>query len=183
MNDKIQIKTVITRTEVSNEGKLLIYTDVSDKSYIASTQVRSYIENSKYSVIGNMYELTISSDIVEFIKYVNGTLDTIKQKSFEQSEQKNIVTLSMLLDCAHKSKSLASIQTQIIEKTDEYVLVQAVVNGNFTSYGHASKENVKGDKIKNLVAVAETRAIVRALKLATNYGEKVLDEDDATDDN
>jgi len=83
-----------------------------------------------------------------------------------------IVNFETLLDDAH-SKGLKGISTQLlaIDLEKRYALFKAVATGEKGSYeghGEVTVENV-GNFVKiHWLRMAETRAIVRALKLYTN---------------
>lgn len=114
-----------------------------------------------------------------------GDLKIIKQaekKSESGSWEDDIVNFETLLNDAHaKFEDLLSIETQMIQIDLEkkYALFKATVtidnkdnldyHNKFEAHGDATEENVTGDFIKpHFIRMAETRAIVRALRWATN---------------
>lgn len=102
------------------------------------------------------------------------TIIKVAEKKSEGWED-DIVNFETLLNDAHaRFKDLLSIKTEMIQVDVEkkYALFKATVtaNGqNYEAHGDATEENVKGDFIKpHFIRMAETRAIVRALRWATN---------------
>lgn len=86
---------------------------------------------------------------------------------------KEFVTHAGLLEVAHKLK-VCSITTEAIEITEERAFFKAKVimpnNRIFTGYGDADKSNVNQMILPHKIRMAETRAINRALRFATNIG-------------
>jgi len=90
---------------------------------------------------------------------------------------KDFITHRGLLAIAH-DKGLHSIETELItEPTAEIIVFKAtaimstgVHEKKFTGYGDASKSNVNAMVAPHMLRMAETRAINRALRLATNVG-------------
>lgn len=94
---------------------------------------------------------------------------------------RDYVTLEGLLDRAHKG-GLSSIRTKVLvlpHESDGIAVAHAEVitsQGVFEGTGDASTDNV-GDGIgPHLVRMAETRAIVRALRWATNSASTAAEE-------
>ena len=112
---------------------------------------------------------------------------------------KDFVTHAGLLDMAHK-KGLITIKTDLINWEKDPIIVKAEVtlsektkdrddkgnpvyfNTAFTAYGDASDENVNDTIKKHKIRMAETRAINRALRFATNIGMTSIDELENTED-
>ena len=96
---------------------------------------------------------------------------------------KEYVTHAGLLDAAHK-KGLLDISTQMIEKTDDLVVFQATViikdekegQKKFSAFGDASKESLAPQMVPHRIRMAETRALNRALRFATNIGMCSIEE-------
>ncbi len=106
---------------------------------------------------------------------------------------KNFVTHAGLLDEAHK-KGLITIETDLINWEKDPIIVKAKVtlsektkekdaegkevyfNTAFSAYGDASDKNVNDTVRLHKIRMAETRAINRALRLATNIGMTSVDE-------
>jgi hypothetical protein len=91
-------------------------------------------------------------------------------------------TLAGVLSKAH-ADGLSSIETKVIalpfENPQAVAIVQATVTtskGTFQGVGDASKDNVSPDIEPHLVRMAETRAIVRALRWATNSASTAEEE-------
>jgi len=88
-----------------------------------------------------------------------------------------MVTFEDLLTKAHELKEQFSIRTEMlsVDLEKKYALFKAVVTlvdgRSFEGHGDATIENVTGDFIKpHFIRMAETRAIVRALRWYTNNG-------------
>ena len=96
---------------------------------------------------------------------------------------KEFVTFSGLLDVAH-SRGLESIETDLVSADFEkgvFVFKARVKlkNGRVCeSYGDATKDNVGKLVSNHSLRMAETRAIARALRWATNIGMCSLEETD-----
>ena len=105
----------------------------------------------------------------------------------------DMVTFGTLLDKAHKmsdeSKGGLNIETDVIRSGDgspminvenKFAVFKAVVylNGRtFTGHGDATSENIDNPLIsKHIFRMAETRAIVRALRFATNDARCAVEE-------
>lgn len=91
-------------------------------------------------------------------------------------------TLAGLLDKAHRD-GLSSIETRVLSLPHEnplsIAIVQATVTtskGTFQAVGDACEENVGQGIEPHLVRMAETRAIARALRWATNSASTAEEE-------
>ena len=95
---------------------------------------------------------------------------------------KKFITHAGLLEVAHQ-KGLKSIETVMLTQPElgggeETVVFKAIVtmcdkNGmetKFTGHGDANKDNVNSMIVKHKIRMAETRAVNRALRFATNIG-------------
>lgn len=106
--------------------------------------------------------------------------DNIPQEYIILLQGKNFITHQGLLYMAHQKGVEAIITEMIGEPTDKFVMMKATVTmpeGRvFTGYGDASIVNVNAMISKHLPRMAETRAINRALRLATNIGMTSLEE-------
>lgn len=103
-------------------------------------------------------------------------------KEAEKGWEDDIVSFETLLTKAHSLKIPFSIKTKMLELNVEkkFALFKATVfvegkKGEeclyYDGHGDATEENVKGDHIKpHFIRMAETRAIVRALRWYTNNG-------------
>ena len=105
----------------------------------------------------------------------------IKKKSEkkEQGWQGDMIKFGDLLNDAHEKFPKLSITTEKIEVDlkQKYALFKAKVYANknidgervFEAHGDATADNIGTDKVKlHFIRMAETRAIVRALRLLTN---------------
>lgn len=96
---------------------------------------------------------------------------------------KDFVLFSGLLDLAHQD-GLKSIETDIVQFPLECndmtcVITAKVVTdiGTFTGIGDANPQNVGNKAIAlHCIRMAETRAVARALRFATNIGMTALEE-------
>lgn len=94
----------------------------------------------------------------------------------EESKQEGFKTLKDILKRARKDKLVWS--SRIIRESPEGAVVECILMkegsfANFTAFGEASKITVKGPSV-NYLALAETRAVKRALRWyygATEEGE------------
>ncbi len=93
----------------------------------------------------------------------------------------DMVTFEDLLTKAHSLKVPFSIKTKMLEidvekkfalfKARVIVNPETIIKRVFEGHGDATSDNVKGDHIKpHFIRMAETRAIVRALRWYTNNG-------------
>ena len=139
-------------------------------------------------------EITIKDDKVAFVsmKKAEKPAEKSTEKPGSKPKEKtgkwedDMVTFEDLLTKAHKLKVPFSIKTEMlaIDLEKKYALFKAIVlvhndwdveiptmNNVFTGHGDATSENVKGEHIKpHIIRMAETRAIVRALRWYTNNG-------------
>ena len=143
----------------------------------------------EYAKLGDA-EITVKDDKVTFIAMVG---DMQKQDSIQKKSEKkdgkwedDMVTFETLLTKAHELKAKFSIKTEMlaIDLEKKYALFKArviVSNGEiidnerafnvFEGHGDATETNVNGEFIKpHFIRMAETRAIVRALRWYTNNG-------------
>jgi len=108
----------------------------------------------------------------------------VDKKFIKKLQGKEFVLFEGLLDEAHK-KGLSKIETEMDERSNEkQVIFKAIVElkdkeGNintFTGWGDADNDNVNEMVKKHKLRMAETRAIARALRFATNIGMCSIDE-------
>ena len=99
---------------------------------------------------------------------------TIKGREF--------ITFEGLLALAHQDE-LNLIQTELLQHPGpdnaQTAIAHAKVRtarGTFTGVGDASPDNVRQHILPHLIRMAETRAIVRALRWATNTGKAAIEE-------
>jgi len=127
-------------------------------------------------------DLTIKEGKVAFCTMKKDTKDTKDTKDPKKKSGKwedDMVTFEDLLTKAHNLKVPFSIKTEKLEVDLEkkYALFKASIAINpgtqecviFEGHGDATANNVTGDYIKpHFIRMAETRAIVRALRWYTN---------------
>jgi len=131
----------------------------------------------------SLYKTLDKGDEIEL--YLGGTLywdiNLVKKGEGEKKSWADDMTnLKTLLDTAHK-KGLVSITTEMIsvdwEKKNALFKARVLmINGkditkqkSFEGYGDSTQENIDSDKVKlSWIRMAESRAIVRALRWATN---------------
>jgi len=117
----------------------------------------------------------------------------IPQEYMIKLQGKDFITHRGLLAIAHE-KGLHSIETELITEPTADIIVfkaTAIINTGvhekkFTGYGDASKSNVNANIAPHMIRMAETRAVNRALRLATNVGmcsaEETKEEDNPQTD-
>jgi len=129
-------------------------------------------------------EVTIKDNKVTFVsmksKEAKPGVPAKKPESKKKWEDE-MVTFEDLLTKAHDLKAPFSIKTEMlaVDLEKKYALFKAIVDvtgkegfkSSFTGHGDATMENVTGEFIKpHFIRMAETRAIVRALRWYTNNG-------------
>ena len=84
------------------------------------------------------------------------------------------VTKEGLIYYAQKSGQLAGIEVELVEKTQNFCLMKAVVKtkdgGRYEAYGDADINNTNERISPHLIRMAETRAVNRALRIAFPIG-------------
>jgi len=101
----------------------------------------------------------------------------IPQEYMINLQGKDFITHKGLLAIAH-DKGLTSIETELItEPTADIIVFKATAimstglhEKKFSGYGDATQSNVNAMVAPHMLRMAETRAINRALRLATNVG-------------
>jgi len=94
---------------------------------------------------------------------------------------KDYILFAGLLEEAH-NQELESVETKLIQiptKDNPLAIVSAVIRtkkGTFTGLGDASPENVNEFIAPHLIRMAETRALARAFRFATNIGLTAFEE-------
>lgn len=140
-------------------------------------------DNSKDKILGNLEQIRKWRDcevLVDMIGEDNycgiGIIGETKEANLSDKHVINIrgkefVTHEGLLDVAHK-KGLKSIQTEMVDYENKVFKATVVMkdDSTFSAYGDASKDNVNENIRLHILRMAETRAINRALRLATNVG-------------
>jgi hypothetical protein len=106
----------------------------------------------------------------------------VSQEFIFNYQGKDFVLFSGLLELAHQD-GLKFIDTQILqfptEENGQTCVIKATVEtskGRFTGHGDANPKNVGTQVVKHLLRMCETRAIARALRMATNVGLTAYDE-------
>lgn len=107
----------------------------------------------------------------------------IKPEHIVKLHGKDFILFSGLLDVAHQDE-LKSIETDIVQLPDDDNNQTAVVTakvttakGTYTGIGDANPANVGNKAIAlHCIRMAETRAVARALRFATNIGMTSLEE-------
>lgn len=107
---------------------------------------------------------------------------SVDKKYIVNLQGKDFVTFSGLLDLAHQ-QGLVGVDENIVQiPTNDnglVAVVQAKVTtekGVFSGIGDASPDNVGKMVAKHLLRMASTRAIARALRVATNVGITAFEE-------
>jgi len=126
-------------------------------------------------------ELTIKDGKVAFCSMKKAEKPAEKKTETKKQSGKwedDMVTFEDLLTKAHELKKNFSISTEMlaVDLEKKYALFKAVVSvhadgysEHFEGHGDATIENVTGEFIKpHFIRMAETRAIVRALRWYTN---------------
>ncbi len=107
-----------------------------------------------------------------------------------EGQKREIVTFRQLLGMAHE-KGLLGIETEALTVEDGFAFFRAKVTLSggddgealvYTGHAEATKNNVAPAMQSCLPRMAETRAVVRALRLAVNVGEVAAEELSGYDD-
>jgi len=102
------------------------------------------------------------------------TLDKMPDNKEQSKGQDDMTNFEDLLKDAHKKfKNTLEIRTEMLQVDfkEKRAAFKATVIANgcvFEGHGDVNPDNVQGDTAKHWVRIAETRAIVRALRWATN---------------
>ena len=102
-----------------------------------------------------------------------------------RNENRKVVTFKELLALAHGN--LRSVHTEIVQlptiENGNMAIFRAVVtmrdaDGDLTFHGtgDAAPTSLRADMVQHLVRIAETRAVVRALRLAVGVGDTAAEE-------
>ena len=109
---------------------------------------------------------------------------TVDSKYIVNLKGKNFCTYAGLLDLAHKV-GLSKIESEMLSCTPgKLVIFKATITMNlgtpkeqvFVGHGDATPTNVNSLIAQHMIRMAETRAIARALRSATNTGMAALEE-------
>ena len=101
----------------------------------------------------------------------------MKKEHIINLQGKEFILFAGLLEIAHE-QGLSEVSTEIVELRPAAVVKATVKTskGTFTGIGDASAENVNKMIAKHYIRMAETRAIARALRFATNIGITSVEE-------
>jgi len=141
-------------------------------SYVKLGDAEIRVEDSKISFV-----TMDPGKQIETSKQAKDPLQPNKKSKWEDE----MVTFEDLLTKAHEMKQSFSIHTDVlkVDLEKKYALFKARIDvvgkdknvAIFEGHGDATNDNVKGDHIKpHFIRMAETRAIVRALRWYTNNG-------------
>lgn len=147
-------------------------------------KLKSVLENFVIKGAEILFEYDQETKQVSEIKLLKAP-----QKGKEGSWSDDMTNFEELLTSAHAKfgKSGFDIKTKMLNidvstktaifKARVVVFNQAIGNQVFEAHGDALEDNVKGDHIKpHFVRMAETRAIARALRWATNNADVAQEE-------
>lgn len=102
--------------------------------------------------------------------------------------EKEVVSFRGLLEMVHKER-LRECSTELVQAPSkdngDTAIVRAVVRttrGTFSGIGDANPRNVSAHIVPHIIRMAETRALARAMRVATGCGETALEELDGTFD-
>lgn len=189
-----------TQLILSFKDSKLFTPDYTD-GLIVAQNVLNFWEAKKYDPKDKILELDIETDengvaVVNFAKEVkngensykvtNNTSKADTQTAVKPNSEhvitlqgKEYITFAGLLDHAHNS-GLESIRTELVQHDDNITIFKstAVMRNNrvFTAYGDATPKNVNSMIAPHRLRMAETRAISRSLRLATDIGMTALEE-------
>ena len=159
----------------ANENKSTILANLDKiKAWKGKNVIVEMVDETTFSGIG------ISDNQNEEEETTNSN-KLLKSNHIINISGKEFVTFDGLLDVAHQ-KGLESIETELITSDFEkgFYIFKAKVklkNGRYCeSYGDATPTNVNKMVAQHIVRMAETRAIARALRWATNIGMCSLEE-------
>jgi len=163
---------------------------ITDKQLRYLAYLKSRVGNAKYNEIlqkvglqENVEVSKLTSEeagkvIDELRNLVEGTKQTFEDK------MKDYIDFETLLKEAHKHLGNFSIETELVNMTEsELIIFKATVkvkDGDieriFTAHGDAHPSNVNEMMKKHLLRVAESRAVVRALRFALGVGKTAKEE-------
>jgi hypothetical protein len=116
------------------------------------------------------------------IKKENIMTTRVSQDFIASIQGKEFVLMAGLLDLAYQD-GLSKVSTQLIQIPNEenhyLAIAHAFVEtkkGTFEATGDASPKNVKEQLRPHIVRMAETRAVARALRWATNVAMTAFEE-------
>ena len=96
-----------------------------------------------------------------------------------QTQQRQVVTFKMLLNMAHQ-KGVQSIVTTPVTVSEKFAFFKTHITmkdgTEYTGHADATPANVGPGIAPSFIRMAETRSIVRALRLAVNIGDVAAEE-------
>jgi hypothetical protein len=109
-------------------------------------------------------------------------MSAVDPRFVKKIKGKEFIAFEGLLDLAHQ-EGLNSVETQLLQfpsdQNGNTAIAHAKVRtdrGGYSGIGDASPANVRDQIAPHLIRMAETRALVRALRWATNVGQAALEE-------
>lgn len=139
-------------------------------------------ELSRYKKLRSMYKSFLGDTDFYIDRTVSYDLiEENREKYLIDIDGKDFVVFKGLLDIAH-TFGLKSIETKIIklDAKEKQCIVEAIVEyqdgTTFTGHGHADPSNLDPKLVPSYIAMAETRAIARALRFGNNVGLTSSDE-------
>lgn len=172
-----------TIVEISDAGNKI---EVVEDNEIKEYELEEWVK-PEFVKLGAA-EITITNGKVSFVSMSQTGNPTNKNSKISKKKasgtkkwEDDMVTFEDLLTNAHELKAPFSIKTEMLQLDIEkkYALFKAEVivkeDGKqekiFQGHGDATDQNVTGEYIKpHFIRMAETRAIVRALRWYTNNG-------------
>lgn len=178
------MKAEITKIEYP---KVTLKSGDEEKEY----QVEPHVKK-EYLKLGEA-EISFNAE-TKMISFITMVKDIpMKPKDGEKKGFDDMVDFDTLMSKAHSLKTPFSIETEMlaVDLEKKYALFKAKVlvhtspgkdeeglNLCFEAHGDATADNIKGEFIKpHFIRMAETRAIVRALRWYTNNAEKCAEEE------
>lgn len=147
------------------------------------------VDYSKRNFKDKIFCRKCQNEVREMIKIANGEQQQKVPIEEVKSNNHNVKTITLngkqyvthegLLEVAHQM-GICSIETREIKITEAQAIFKATVvmpaNKVFTGYGDADKTNTNSMIYPHRIRMAETRAINRALRFATNIGMCSIEE-------
>jgi len=171
----IKMETTIVKIE-GNKIELI------EKNEVVEYEIEEWVKPD-FVKLGNA-DVTIKNGKIAFVSMKKAEKPVEKKTSTKSNKtgkwEDDMVTFEDLLTKAHELKKDFSIDTEmiVVDLEKKYALFKATItvhgegySEHFVGHGDATVENVTGEFIKpHFIRMAETRAIVRALRWYTNNG-------------
>lgn len=164
-------------------------TTISDKQIRYLAYLRSRVGNEKYNEILKKLGLMENVEISKLTSEEAGRIiDELKNlvegpKQTLEDKMKDYIDFETLLKEAHKNLGNFSIETELVNTVSDIIVFKATVRVKnndteriFTAHGDASPTNVNETMKKHILRVAESRAVVRALRFALGVGKTAKEE-------